>query len=737
MTFDAAGSSRPGPRSSGRVRVSGVITSTSLHALPLGSELIVTGDDLAGEVAGMLAAMQPRVAVNYVTREELSELREQSVRSARGQVEGAESSAEMIFVALPRLDDEGLAWIREIVTSLRRPVIAIVDGDPSQRSILRRSAQDAGACDCLVRRELSPPLLEAAVSHARNLADYDARLAELRERFSLAIRGAKDGMWEWDLVRQKVFFSQRWRELLCLDGETIKPTIDSWLARVHPQDVERLRRDLDAHVQGHTPLHENEHRIRDGAGQWRWVLSRSVVHRNASGRVVRVAGSLTDITPYRLREQALRERSRQDATTSLPDRRVFHEHLARAVELARAHEDFAFVVLVVEIDRLAQVRDSFGLAAADELVGSIAKRLRECLRPEDHLFRFGPEQLAILLEDIDDPGHGTHVADRIHDAVAAPVEVSGQTTFTTVSIGMTSSAHGYERVDELLADVSAAVDTARDRGRNRHEMYDTSMRIESRTLLALEMAMRKAIDREQFELHYQPIVRLKDRQVVGFEALMRWIHPERGPLSPSEFIPVAEDTGLIVPLGRWAIREAVRKLHGWQEEFGLHGQISVSVNLSAKQVGDPLLLDTIDAVLAETQIHPRCLKIELTESVMFDQVEAVAELLQQLRKRDVEIWIDDFGTGFSSLGYLHRFPVDGLKIDRTFVEALDGSPQGATMVRTILTLAGNLQLGVVAEAVETESQADQLAALGCVLVQGHLFAKALDARAVRTMLHWR
>lgn len=722
-------------RSAGRVRVSSVVSATSLHAIQLGSELVVTGEDLSGEVTGLLAAMQPRVSVNYVTRDELFELREQwTSASASGE---PDAGAEMIFVALEQLDADALAWLRQIVATMRTPMVVIVEGPAAQRSVLRRAAQEAGACDCLLRSELSTPLLEAAVSHARNLGSYDARLSELRERFSLAIRGAKDGMWEWDLVRQRVFYSQRWRELLALDGESIRPTIESWLSRVHPQDVERLRSDLDNHLNGLTPIHENEHRIRDGAGKWRWVMSRAVIHRNAANKVVRMAGSLTDVTPYRLREQELRQQSRHDATTNLPDRRVFHEHLARAVELARAHDDFTFVVLLVEVDRLGQIRDSFGVAAADELVAAIAKRLRGCLRPEDHLFRFGPEQLAILLEDIEDASHGTHIADRIHDAVAEPLELAGQTTFTTVSIGMTSSAHGYVRVEELVADVSAAVDTARDRGRNRHEIYDTSMRIESRTLLALEMAMRKALDHEHFDLHYQPIVRLADRQVLGFEALMRWNHPERGSIPPSEFIPIAEDTGLIIPLGRWAIREAVRRLHGWQEEFGLRGQLSVSVNLSAKQIGDPLLLETIDSVLAETQIEPSNLKLELTESVMIDKVEQVTELLQELRRRGVEVWIDDFGTGFSSLGYLHRFPVDGLKIDRTFVHGLDGTAPSATMVRTILGLAENLGLAVVAEAIETEEQAAQLAELGCEMCQGWLFGRAVDRRAVATILHWR
>jgi diguanylate cyclase (GGDEF)-like protein/PAS domain S-box-containing protein len=701
-----------------------VVSATNLHTIQLGSELVVTGEDLSGEVTGLLAAMQPRVSVNYVTREELAE-------------QIVDAGAEMIFVAVAQLDAEALGWLRQIVANLRTPTLVIADGHSSQRSALRRTAQDAGAFDCLLRSELSTPLLEAAVSHARNLAGWDARLSELRERFSLAIRGAKDGMWEWDLARQKVFYSQRWRELLGLDGETIRPTLESWLSRVHPQDVERLRGDLDHQVKGLSSVHENEHRIRDGAGQWRWVLSRAVIHRNASGDVVRMAGSLTDITPYREREQQLRQQSRHDATTNLPDRRVFHEHLARAVELARAHDDFAFVVLLVEIDRLGQIRHGFGVAAADELVAATAKRLRGCLRPEDHLFRFGPEQLAILLEDIDDPSHGTHIADRIHDAVAEPIDVADQTTFTTVSIGMTSSAHGYVRVEELVADLCAAVDTARDRGRNRHEMFDTSMRIESRTLLALEMAMRKALDQDQFDLHYQPIVRLRDRQVLGFEALMRWVHPERGLVPPSEFIPIAEDTGLIIPLGRWAIREAVRRLHGWQEEFGLRGQLTVSVNLSVKQIGDPLLLETIDSVLAETALDPGCLKLELTESVMIEQADQVTDLLQELRKRGVEVWIDDFGTGFSSLGYLHRFPVDGLKIDRTFVESLDGTAQSATMVRTILGLAENLELDVVAEAIETEQQVAQLLELGCTTCQGWLFGRPVDHRGVATVLRRR
>src|SRR5690606_10775591 len=314
---------------------------------------------------------------------------------------------------------------------------------------------------------------------------------------------------------------------------------------------------------------------------------------------------------------------------------------------------------------------------------------------------------------------------------------------TTVSIGMTSSAHGYRRVEDVVTDVAAATDTARDRGRNRHEIYDTSMRIESRTLLALEMAMRDAIDKEQFQLHYQPIVDVeaagttRDGGSLGFEALLRWEHPERGRISPAAFIPIAEATGLNIPLGRWALRQAVRSLHVLHEEFSPRPQLSVSVNLSAKQVADPLLLEAIDSALAETRLPPSCLKLELTESVMMDRIDEVTALLQDIRKRGVQVWIDDFGTGYSSLGYLHRFPVDGLKIDRSFVAPLDGSKESATLVRTILGLAQNLGLGVIAEGIETEAQARQLLALGCRNCQGWLFGKPEDELRTRSLLRRR
>jgi diguanylate cyclase (GGDEF)-like protein/PAS domain S-box-containing protein len=697
------------------------------------SDLLVSGeDDLSSVVADLLGALRPAVHIHYARPDQLL--------TDDGVFEG--TNFEAILVTLAQLDPASIDWLRRVIAKTCLPVIVVLTAEPAERSTLRERARDAGALDCLLRNELSSALLESAIIHARNVNHQTGRLLELRQRYALAIRGSRDGMWEWDLLRDRVFYSQRWCELLGVRNGEVVPTLEGWLSRVHPQDLERLRSELEAVIEGPASLHESEHRIRDGNDEWRWVMTRAVLHRNQSGQAVRMAGSLTDISPFRQRERALREQSRHDSLTKLPDRRVFIEHCARSVELSRAHVDYVFVVLLIAVDRLGQTRDSFGIDAADQLFALLAKRVRGCLRPEDHLFRFSSSKFAILLDDVEDPSFGTQVAKRIHDAAAEPFEFDGISTFTTVSIGMTSSAHGYTRVEDVVTDVSAATDSARDHGSNRHEIFHTSMLIESRTLLALEMAMRRAIDDSQFELHYQPIVCV-DRLAVlrgftpeallGFEALLRWNHPERGLISPAEFIPIAEDTGLIVPIGRWVIREAVRSLHAWHEEFG-NRELAVSVNLSAKQVGDPLLLETIDAALSETGLPPSCLKIELTESVMLDRIEEVTALLQDIRSRGIQIWIDDFGTGYSSLGYLHRFPVDGLKIDRAFISRLDGTPGSQTMVRTILDLAANFGLDVVAEGIETDVQAQHLRELGCLWCQGWLFGKAQPPAQVRALL---
>jgi EAL domain-containing protein (putative c-di-GMP-specific phosphodiesterase class I) len=319
----------------------------------------------------------------------------------------------------------------------------------------------------------------------------------------------------------------------------------------------------------------------------------------------------------------------------------------------------------------------------------------------------------------------------VNEAVKIPIELDEEQIYITVSIGVTSSAGNYTNVDDVITDVSTAAGRAREGGTSR-EIFNTQMRIEAMTMLRLEMQLRQAVERDEFVLHYQPIVTLENRALVGFEALVRWNHPRRGLVAPGEFIPIAENTGLIVPLGRWALHEAARQLGAWRKEFGLtKNELSISVNLSGRQTTDPRLLEEIESALSMNDLGRGSFKIELTESVLMENAELVTDLLNQLRSRGVLIYVDDFGTGYSSLSYLHRFPVDGLKIDKSFVDVLDGTVQSTTMGRTILDLARKRDVEVVAEGIEDDGQAQLLHELGCELAQGYLFARPLSAEDAR------
>jgi diguanylate cyclase (GGDEF)-like protein len=401
------------------------------------------------------------------------------------------------------------------------------------------------------------------------------------------------------------------------------------------------------------------------------------------------------------------------------------DHLKLSVERGKRREDRLFAVLFLDLDRFKVVNDSLGHMVGDQLLVGIARRLEICLRPGDTVARLGGDEFTVLLEDLMSVTEAIEVADRLQKALALPFNLNGHEVFATVSIGIALSSTGYDRPEEVLRDADTAMYRAKMLGKARHEVFDKTMHARAMNLLQMESDLRRAIERNEFVLHYQPIVALETGTISGFEALIRWQHPERGFVPPDDFIPIAEETGLIIPIGQWVLEEACRQIHEWQEQFTQYPPLQISVNLSSKQFVNSNLIDQIRRVLRETNVEPQSLKLEITESVVMENFDMAIEMLNQLRTLGIELSIDDFGTGYSSLSYLHRFPISTLKIDRSFVSRMSDNNENAEIVRTIMMLARSLKMDVVAEGVETIDQLTQLAMLECEYGQGYYFSKPL------------
>jgi diguanylate cyclase (GGDEF)-like protein/PAS domain S-box-containing protein len=642
-----------------------------------------------------------------------------------------EQASTVILVGLGRLNDAALERLRGFAR-VAPAVVAVADGDPAARGFLRDAAATAGAATLLLRSELTPALLAEAIEHARDRAILRADLAEYRDRFALAVEGADVGVWDWDLRSDHVFYSHRWAELLGLDPDKLLPTPETWLSRIHPDDRPLLDAALSEHLEGRTPVLQVEHRIRDGQGEWRWISVRGLAGRGANDKPWHMAGSMSDVTVQRTLQAGADDERRRDSVTGLPRRPV----LVDRVEACLSPEDgepIRFVLLMVQLDQLETIRRGLGPTGADALLAAAARRLEGCLRPSDMLVRMDGGEFAVLLEHLEHPADGARVAQRVHEALRDPFDVGPHSLLTTASIGMTTSVRGYTDPDEAVADAIAA------KRRSKGEMgaapaFDAQMRVEALAFLHLEQELHEAVERKEFELHYQPVIDYETRRLLGCEALLRWRHPTRGMVGPNEFIPVAEETGLILPMGRWAIRTATAQIRQWEDQFDLDDDFWVSINVSVRQAGDPQLVPALWAAIEDASLAPSRIKLELTESMLMADADAGVELLTKLRERGISIFVDDFGTGYSSLSYLHQFPIDGLKIDRTFVMDLDGTEESALMVRTIMSLAEQMNLKVVAEGVERKVQAEQLLGLGCRPQQGWLYAKALPSVDFAAML---
>jgi len=430
-----------------------------------------------------------------------------------------------------------------------------------------------------------------------------------------------------------------------------------------------------------------------------------------------------------------------DALTNLPNRALLAENLKFVIERARQHEDYQFAVLFLDLDRFKNVNDSLGHSIGDQLLITMARRLESCIRDVDMVARLGGDEFAILLDGIPNQAEATNMARRIQEKLQSPFNLSGHEVFTTTSIGIALSSTGYDHPENMLRDADTAMYRAKAQGKACYEVFDKGMHTHAVYLLQMENDLRRAIDREELRVYYQPIVALDNGQLAGFEALIRWQHPERGFINPADFIPLAEDTGLIVPLGLWILKRACQQLCQWQWQSPANRSLFMSVNLSGKQVAVPSLVSDIQEILEETHVDAKHLKLEITESAVMENAEMAARLLKRLKALGVQLSIDDFGTGYSSLSYLHRFPVNTLKIDRSFVGRIGEAAENIEIVRTVISLAENMGMEVVAEGVETLSQLTQLRKLKCQYGQGYLFSRPVAADSVSEWIskkpHWQ
>ena len=562
----------------------------------------------------------------------------------------------------------------------------------------------------------------------------EENLRESEERYALAVRGANDGIWDWDFKTETIYYSPRWKSILGYAEDEIKDQPNEWFSRVHPEDLEGLKLDISAYLGGITTHFENEHRMLHKDGTNRWILSRGISVVNDDGFATRLAGSQTDITDRKYAEQKLLHNAFYDKLTNLPNRALFLDHLQLAVERAKRKPDYKFAVLFLDVDRFKEVNDSYGHMVGDKLLIEFGQMIASRMRSTDTIARFGGDEFVILIDDIIDESNVTQIAEWIDSELANPFLVKEYEIFVTVSIGVVLSDIGYERAEDILRDADIAMYDAKGNGRAKYEMFKPAMRVRVVERLEIENDLRRAIENNELRVYYQVIGSLNTHQVAGFEALVRWQHPEKGLVVPGLFLPIAEETGLIIPIDRWVLREACQQMHAWQNKFPSYASMTISVNLSSKHLNQPDIVEFIEETLNETGLNGNSLRLEITEHALLENNDNTLSVFNHLQKLGIQIHIDDFGIGYSSLSYLSNFPINALKIDRSFVSALPEESNNLQILQAIVNLSHRLGVGVIAEGVETETQLAQLKQLGCEYGQGYLLSKPLENKDVVKLL---
>ncbi|MBV9532731.1 MAG: GGDEF and EAL domain-containing protein, partial [Bradyrhizobium sp.] len=553
------------------------------------------------------------------------------------------------------------------------------------------------------------------------------------ERRALALTGSGDLIWDWDVSADKVFTSPETESLLGLKRGTLEGPAAKWLEVLHPLDQDRFRAALDSVLDQRRGRLVQDFRLRTPDGHFMWFALKARPVVGSDGEVSRVVGTLTDVTETRNAEERMLHDSVHDNLTGLPNRKLFIDRLNAVATLAKTVPALRPTLMVIDLDHFRQVNNSVGVAVGDSILLTLARRLTRILRPQDMLARLAGDQFGVILLSEQDPARITAFAETIRKTIRAPIAFNDREIFLTASIGLAISNPQTQVTDDVIKDAELAMYHSQRVGGDRVEVYKPAMRARKTDRLTLESELRRAIERQEINILYQPIVRLEDRSIAGFEALLRWDHPKLGRMLPIEFLTIAEEIGLIVDLGTFLMDQTTRQLALWQRATRLRVPIFASINVSSRQLLRHDLIRDVRSVLSRSSVARGTLKLELTESLVMENPEHAAQMLTRIRELGVGLSIDNFGTGHSSLSYLQRFPFDTLKVDQSFVRSTSRGTR-PLILKSIIALGHDLGMEVVAEGADTDSDAVELYQLGCEYAQGFAFGAPMDADAAMRLL---
>lgn len=612
---------------------------------------------------------------------------------------------------------EAIKRIRSLYSKSEVPVIMLTSQNVKDHIL---KALQMGANDFLTK-PLDLNIAIARIEIQMELRRATKALRESEERYALAIEGASDGIWDWDFVHDHVFYSARWKAMLGYKDAEIGSSIDDWFTRIHPDDRQRVNRAINDYLSHKNSQFAAEYRVMHKDQRYIWCLARASARFGADGSPIRLVGSQTDIT----------RRGIHDDLTGLPQREIFLERIANAISRVRSPEQPYFAVIEIELRQFQELRTSFGELLADQLMLAFVERLQTILSPREVMARLEGSHFVILQDDVERQEQAEQFAQLIVESLHTPFEIASQSVVLRVRLGVAIAEPPLLLPEDVLQNAHAALINA---GRNdrRIDLFNPNMRETVVERVGLEMELRHALDREQFHLVYQPKYEMKDRRLVGAEVLIRWQHPQYGMISPARFIPVAEACGEIVNIGNWVLEHACRRAQTWQKAN--FPTVRLAVNLSALQLKEPNLVDGMAKLIESTGLNPALLDVELTESMLLENHQLTQSVLSEIAGLGCGIHIDDFGTGYSSLSYLAYFPIDAIKIDRSFVTGIEEDDQKRTIVDAIIAMARHMGRKVIAEGVETEIQFEILDSLGCDEIQGFLLGKPMHPEQFMELL---